>query len=128
VAALLEELDVVLAAPPAHLRAVHARRLTARARERGGALVVLGRREPAGLPVDLRLTVIGERWTGLGQGYGRLLARRVEVVANGRRAAARERRAQLWLPAPGGGVLAVDDGAPTCERTSEPTSTASPAG
>jgi hypothetical protein len=108
-AALLEELDVVLAVPPTHLRAAHVRRLTARARERGGALVVLDARpERTGLPVDLRLTVAGGRWTGLGEGHGRLLARRVEVVAHGRRAAARERRVHLWLPAPGGGIAAID--------------------
>ena len=109
VAALLEELDVVLAVPPRQVRAAHARRLTARARERGGVLVVLGGRELGTEPVDLRLTVMGGRWTGLGRGHGRLLAREVEVVARGRRAAARERRARLWLPGPDGGVAVVDD-------------------
>jgi hypothetical protein len=109
VAALLEELDVVVAVPPRHLRATHARRLTARARERDGVLVVLGGRELGHEPVHLHLTVTESRWIGLGRGHGRLLARQVEVVARGRGAATRERRARLWLPAPHGGVSAVDD-------------------
>ena len=109
VAALLEGLDIVLAMPPPKVRAAHARRLTARARERDGVLVVLGSRGLGAEPVDLRLTVTGGRWTGLGRGHGRLVARQVEVVARGRRAAARERRARLWLPGPNGEVEPVDD-------------------
>ena len=111
VAALLEDLDVVLALPPPKLRASYARRLTARAREREGVLVVLGSRRLGAEPVDLQLEVTGGRWTGVGRGHGRLVARQVEVVARGRRAAARERRARLWLPAPGGGVTLADDDA-----------------
>ena len=53
---------------------------------------------------DVRLTMTRGEWEGLGPGHGRLQARRVEVVATGRGAAARERRTSLWLPAPGGGV------------------------
>lgn len=100
VAALLDALDVVAAAPPAPPRPADARRLAARARERGSVLVVLGRWEGA----DVRLAVVSSRWTGLGRGAGHLRARRVEVVAEGRGAAARPRRAALWLPAEGGGV------------------------
>ena len=67
-----------------------------------GVLVVLGSRGLGAEPVDLQLTVTGGRWEGLGRGHGQLRARQVEVVARGRRAAARERRARLWLPGPGG--------------------------
>jgi hypothetical protein len=109
VAALLEDLDIVLAVPPPRVRAAHARRLSARARERDGVLVVLGSRGLGAEPVDLQLAVKDGRWTGLGRGHGRLVARQVEVVARGRRAAARERRARLWLPAPGGEVMLADD-------------------
>src|SRR5205807_5430750 len=42
VAALLDAIDVVLAWPPPYLRAGHARRLMARARERGAVLMVPG--------------------------------------------------------------------------------------
>ena len=101
VAALLDAVDVVAAWPPPRVRPVEARRLAARSRERGSVLVVAdGERWPEA--VDLRLTVAVSSWEGVGEGHGRLLARRVEVVAAGRGAAARERRVAVWLPAPGG--------------------------
>ena len=101
VAALLDAVDVVLVRAPAGLPAGQARRLAARARERGAVLVPLGRWPE---PADLRLAVAASSWRGLGQGHGRLEARWVEVVAGGRGAAARERRARLWLPDPNGAI------------------------
>lgn len=103
-AALLDALDVVVVCPPARVRAGDARRLATRARERGSVLVALGDRWAEA--VDLRLTVAAVQWLGLGDGNGHLRARRVEVVANGRGAAARERHAGLWLPSPDGTALA----------------------
>ena len=100
VAALLEAVDVVLLCPPPHVRTGDARRLAARARERGAVLVVTG----GAVPADVRLSVVGAEWEGLGRGHGRLRARRIEVMVSGRGAAARERRASLWLPAAGGGI------------------------
>src|SRR5205823_2466410 len=85
-----------------HVRAGDARRLVARARERGAVLVTTG--SSTALTADVRLAVAGARWEGLGQGHGRLRARRMDVVANGRGAAVRERSVALWLPAVGGGV------------------------
>lgn len=108
VGALLDALDVVVARPPERVRPGDARRLVARARERGSVLVPLGRWEGA----DVRLAVASSQWVGLGQGWGHLRGRRVEVVAEGRGAAARPRRAELWLPAPGGGVLPAGGGGP----------------
>jgi hypothetical protein len=52
----------------------------------------------------VRLRARGAEWTGIGDGSGRLVARRVEVVAEGRGPAARPRTAALWLPAAGGGA------------------------
>jgi len=110
VGALLDTLDVVVARPPAHLRPGDARRLTSRARERGGVLVpVLSRPgRPGAGPwadgTDARLVVTGAQWEGPGTGDGLLLGRRVNVTAGGRGAASRERQVTLWLPAPGGGV------------------------
>jgi hypothetical protein len=101
VAALLDAVDVVLVRPPAGLPAGQARRLAARARERGAVLVPLGSWSE---PADLRLAVVASTWQGLGQGHGRLHSRRVEVDATGRGAATRERRLPLWLPAPDGTV------------------------
>jgi hypothetical protein len=106
VAALVDAVDVVLARPPAHVKAADARRLTARARERGAVLVVSG----VGWPdaAEVQLTVTSAVWEGVGRGHGRLRGRRVEVVAGGRGAAARERRVALWLPHPEGGLRPVD--------------------
>jgi hypothetical protein len=83
-----------------------ARRLVAKARDRGAVLVTTG--GSAGFTADVRLSVAAAAWEGLGDGHGRLRARRVDVVANGRGAAARERRVSLWLPAADGGVKALD--------------------
>ncbi|HUQ62487.1 MAG TPA: hypothetical protein VM121_01880 [Acidimicrobiales bacterium] len=98
VAALLDAIDIIVIWPPSHLRATDVRRLTARGRERGAVLVVAdaGARWP--VPVDVTLCASKVEWQGIGQGHGRLEARSIEVVAAGRGAAARERRAQLWLP------------------------------
>ena len=110
VAALLDGIEVVLAQPPAHLRAGHARRLASRARERGGVLVAVGGAWPEG--ADVRLTALTVGADGLGRGDGRLAARQVEVIASGRGAAARERRLRLWLPDRDGTIHADGDGAP----------------
>jgi hypothetical protein len=101
-AALLDGIDLLLVGLPGRARAVDARRLVARAREQGTVLVVL---EPPGSRCwpetpDLRLSVVAATWAGLGCGHGYLRSRRVEVMVSGRRAAARERRAVLWLPGP----------------------------
>jgi hypothetical protein len=107
VAALVDAFDVVLARPDRRARPSDGRRLTARARERGAVLVLLG---PLGKWLegpDLRLTVAGSAWEGLGDGHGHLRARRLTVEATGRRHASRPRRADLWLPGPSGGVHPV---------------------
>lgn len=103
VAALLDAVDVVVAWPPPGLRPTDTRRLAARGRERGSVLVV-ARAERWPEAVDVGLALTASSWEGVGHGHGRLLARRVEVTATGRGAAARERRAARWLPAADGGV------------------------
>lgn len=94
VAALLDALDVVALAAPARVRTGDARRLAARARERGSVLVVLG---PWPEATDVRLSVAGATWRGVGRGHGSLSTRRMQVVAGGRGAAARERRVTVEL-------------------------------
>jgi hypothetical protein len=99
VAALLDAFDLVLLSHRARPTAGDARRLAARARERGAVLVTMaGSAWPA--PTDIRLTVVRAEWQGLGLGEGRLLRRLVELEMSGRGAAARERRSFLWLPSP----------------------------
>ncbi|MBV9411770.1 MAG: hypothetical protein JO148_09240 [Acidimicrobiia bacterium] len=100
VAALVDAVDVVLVCLPRHVRNGDARRLVAKARDRGSVLITTG----GSFAADVRLSVASSTWEGLGRGHGRLRARRMDVVASGRGAAARERRASLWLPAVGGGV------------------------
>lgn len=101
VASLLAGVDAVVAWPPAHLPAQAARQLSDRARHSGSVLVVRGA-WPG--PADLHLEVARTCWVGLGQGHGLLSARRAEVVARGRGRAARERRAEIWLPSARGGL------------------------
>ena len=116
VAALLDAFEVVLARPPAGgVRPTDARRLAARARERGSVLVRLG--QPAAWPqvAEVSLTVVATAWEGLGRGHGHLRSRRVTVAAGGRRGADRPRRADLWLPGPGGALAAAPPTAPLAE-------------
>jgi len=101
VAALIGAVDVIVVGPSHRVSAGDARRLAARARERGTVLVQVGARRGTpvpGLDADVRLTVIESHWQGLGDGHGHLRARRVVVETTGRRRASRPRRAELWLP------------------------------
>ncbi len=117
VAALLDGVDLVVAAVPPGLRPPDARRLVARARERGSVLIPL---VPPGASwvegADVRLRVTGAAWLGLDDGHGFLQARKVEVAATGRGAAGRERSAHLWLPGHDG--VAVADQTPSGLPTS----------
>lgn len=92
-AALLDGIELVAVAGVERLTAAEARRLTARARQRGAVLLPLGDWPGA----DVRLH--GERieWDGLGPGHGRLRSMRVTVQATGRGAAARPRTAEVAL-------------------------------
>ena len=106
VAALVDGFDlVVLQAGRGGVRAADARRLVARARERGTVLVQLGAGWPEGADVALEIT--RSRWEGIDDGHGHLQARKVRVARSGRGEAAQPHRADLWLPATGGGVEPV---------------------
>jgi hypothetical protein len=107
VAALVDALDVVVVRSRRKVSSGDARRLIARARERGSVLIVLGDSWPEA--PDVRLSIVRAEWEGIGDGCGHLQARRVVIEAGGRRAAARARQAELWLPAAGGGVALVDE-------------------
>lgn len=99
VGALLDAVDVVAARPP-RLVPGDVRRLVSRARAKESVLVSYGEWPGA----DVRLQAQVGQWHGIGEGYGRLRARRIEIRADGRGAAARPRSAQLWLPADNGGI------------------------
>jgi hypothetical protein len=110
VGALLDAVDVVAARPP-RLVPGDIRRLVSRARTRESVLVSYGDWPGA----DVRLTAHGGEWSGIGEGYGRLRARRIDVRAEGKGAAARPRSTQLWLPADNGGIEIVTQLAPVIE-------------
>ncbi len=99
VGALIDALDVVLFRPTNAdaIRSVDARRLVARARERGAVLVPIVD-DPSMWPqADLRLRCVGAEWQGLGQGHGYLRKQRLRVLAEGRGAASRSRQAIVSL-------------------------------
>ncbi len=98
VAALLDGVGLVLAEVPPHVRAADARRLTARARERGAVLVVLGRAWPDTTAVTL--VAEGGPWAHRdgeeeGCGCSVLPVRALRVQVAGRGEAARTRHGAL---------------------------------
>ncbi|MCY4631059.1 MAG: hypothetical protein OXE75_09295 [bacterium] len=119
-AALVDAVDIVLVGSEVRLGAADHRRLAARLRERGSVLIHLGGDGSHGAGVwpggarsssgrasdpqgaDVRLQVVSSRWSGLGDGWGLLRARRVSVRAQGRGAAGRPRSVDLLLPGPDG--------------------------
>jgi hypothetical protein len=103
VASLLDGCELVLLRPPAPAPGQVRRRLEATLRRGRGVLLVVGDWPGA----QLRLRVVSQRWTGLGDGHGRLRACRAEVVADGRGEAALTRTSWLWLPAEDGVVAAA---------------------
>jgi hypothetical protein len=108
---LLSGVDAVLVHPPGRARLTAARHLSARARERQAALVVLLDRAgnwPEG--GDLALSVGAAEWEGVGRGHGHLRSRRAEVRVSGRRGAGRVTTCALWLPGDTGAVASMDDG------------------
>jgi hypothetical protein len=103
VASLLDGCDLVVLRPPSRPSAQVRRRLEAVTRRHGGVLVVAG--DWAG--AQCRVSIVRQEWTGIGAGHGRLRARRAQVVADGRGAAARPQARWLWLPGPDGAVTVV---------------------
>ncbi len=87
-----------------------ARRLRARARERGTVLMQLGGEGSMwGERADVELVASTNRWEGLGVGHGHLVSRHVEVTITGRRGASRPRSTALWLPDDHGEVRAFEE-------------------
>jgi hypothetical protein len=93
VASLLEAFDIVVVHPPPRAREADMRRLSARARERSAVLLATAKWDSAGLG----LSVIDQRWHGLGSGHGYLRARELDVQSLGRGAATQPRRTTVWL-------------------------------
>jgi hypothetical protein len=114
VGALLDAVDVVVARPGAtggsragasagrlgtsQVSDGDARRLTARARSKDAVLVLFGQQAANWPSVEVQLSAQHSHWTGIGNGYGRITARRLSVSATGRGRSARPRHTDLWLP------------------------------
>jgi hypothetical protein len=94
VAALLDGIDVVVVGPGAHLADADRRRLMARARDRGSVLLSTAPWAGAGTV----LTVEGGRWTGVGEGDGRLRAHELHVTRTGRGSAGQAQDLRVVLP------------------------------
>lgn len=93
-AALVDGLDVVLVGPGAPLVDADRRRLSARARERGAALLTTVTWPGAAVVLDAGPA----RWSGVGAGDGRLRTCEVQVRRTGRGSAAVPTSAAVVLP------------------------------
>ena len=78
---LSETLSVVVARFDARVSSADIERLSAKLREHGSALVVIGEWARS----ESRLSVVSSRWTGLGAGYGALTTRELTVQSEDRR-------------------------------------------
>ena len=92
--ACIDGMDVVVFGPRLALSDADRRRLSARARERGGVIISAGPWTGA----HVTLTVEGTSWSGLGAGDGRLRAREMAVAVSSR-AGGQVRRVLLTLEA-----------------------------
>jgi len=98
-AALVDAMDLLLIGPDPAPSAAEARRLHARARERGAVLLLVGgARSGWEDRADVRLRAVSTAWSGVGQGWGHLESVRMVVECSGRRAASRSRRIEVDLP------------------------------
>jgi len=105
VAAVLDGFELVVTRVPRRVNAGVLRRVQSRIQAREAVLLAVG--DPGPLTADVALEASVPVWEGVEEGAGHLRGRRVTVVASGRRIP-RPRRADLWLPGPGGVVASVD--------------------
>jgi hypothetical protein len=109
-AAVADVVGVIVTRPPKHATETSIARLTARLRQRGATLIVLG----SWPQTEAMLSLADSTWSGIGTGHGHLSARQVTVTVTSR-TSARPRSARLWLPDPGLRVTTVAG-----ERLGEP--------
>ncbi|MEM9039795.1 MAG: hypothetical protein AAGD33_07860 [Actinomycetota bacterium] len=90
--AAVDGFDLVVTRVPEELRgtdrvarhgAAMVRKLMSRLQQKGSVVVVLG--DPGVVPCDLELGIERSVWSGLGQGWGHLRHRSLELVSTGRR-------------------------------------------
>lgn len=105
--ATIDGFEIVITRVPAMLNRALATRVQVRWKAKGAVVVVVGRTGPVSAAIELESGQA--RWEGIEPGAGHLRSRRVMVAASGRRMP-RPRRAELWLPGPGGVVSRVGGG------------------
>lgn len=124
IGALIGAVDVIVFGAPKHrVQPREYRRMASRCRERGTVLVELaandgdrgrggqqtqGQRDQGQLQYDVSFTVDPIGWSGLGQGFGRLQARGLDVSVAGRRMPGSGRRGQYELPAADGSLREIE--------------------
>jgi len=106
-AAVADVLGVVVIRPPKRASDASVSRLSARLRQRGATLIVLGPWPQS----EAMLSLSESSWSGIGAGHGHLAARQVTVTVTSR-LAGRPRSARLWLPDPELALRAVHADSP----------------
>lgn len=94
--ALADVMGVVVTKPPSRASDANVARLTARLRQRGSTLIVLGSWPQS----EAMLSISRSDWNGLGRGYGYLASREVTVTVTSR-ATGRPRSVRMLLPGSG---------------------------
>ncbi len=97
-AAIADVLTVVVVKPPRQASEGNLARLSARLRQRGSTLIVVGSHS-AWSQSEAMLSLSQSSWTGIGDGAGHLTARQVTVTVS-TRSGGRPRSARMWLPDP----------------------------
>jgi hypothetical protein len=94
-AAIADVLSVVVTKPPRGVSDGNLARLSARLRQRGSTLIVIGVWPQS----EALLSLTDSSWSGIGSGHGHLTARQVTVTVS-TRLGGRPRSARMWLPSP----------------------------
>ena len=90
---LIDGFDLIAVTCPARIPPARGRILAGKLRQSGAVLLAVGSWPGADLTLRTRL----DGWTGLGQGYGRLLDRKITVQVSGRREPSPGRTVPLWF-------------------------------
>jgi hypothetical protein len=93
-AAIADVMGVVVTRPPKRATDSSVARLSARLRQRGATLLVLGTWPQS----EAMLSLSHSEWHGIGEGHGHLASRQVTITVTNRMTG-RPRSARLWLPA-----------------------------
>lgn len=94
-AAMVDVFDLVMCDGLEGISSSQSRKLSARVRERGCVLLVLGGDTGAGGSADVIVEVDDVTWSGLGDGSGRLRSRSSTVTVHGRRGLSRPRSSRI---------------------------------